>query len=147
MEEKVLREFILTLDTSFKKLVKETIETSGVTNLSVNQIQYIEAIGRLGRPTVTEIAEELNITKASATAGINKLVSLGYAFKNQSTEDKRIYHVALTEASQTFMRLHQQALGEYVAFMNQLLTPNETKQFEQTLKKLINGFYEKQHSQ
>lgn len=143
MMEKILREFIITLDTSFKKLVKETIETAGVSNLSVNQIQYIQAIGKLRNPTISEIAHDLNITKASATAGINKLVSLGYAKKSQSTEDKRIFHVTLTEASQTFIRLNQQALEDYVDFISQLLSPEELKQFKATLEKLINGFYEK----
>ncbi|MGM0751721.1 MAG: MarR family winged helix-turn-helix transcriptional regulator [Bacillota bacterium] len=141
--EEILREFIVTLDTSFKKLVQETIETAGVSNLSVNQIQYIQAIGTLRYPTISEIAEELNITKASATTGINKLVSLGYAKKSQSTEDKRIYHVTLTESSQTFMRLHQKALEDYVAFIERLLTPDEAEQFKRTLEKLIKGFYEK----
>jgi DNA-binding MarR family transcriptional regulator len=141
--EQILREFIVMLDSSFKKLVKETIETAGVPNLSVNQIQYIEAIGKLGRPTISEIADQLNITKASATAGINKLVQLGYAKKSQSTEDKRIYHVTLTEASQKFIQLNQQALEEYVAFISQSLTAEEEQQFEETLKKLIKGFYDK----
>jgi DNA-binding MarR family transcriptional regulator len=57
--QKILSEFIMTLDTSFKKLVKETIETAGVSNLSVNQIQYIQAIGKLQNPTISEIANEL----------------------------------------------------------------------------------------
>ncbi|QHE62626.1 MarR family transcriptional regulator [Rossellomorea vietnamensis] len=141
--EQILREFIVTLDTSFKKLVQETIETAGVSNLSVNQIQYIQAIGKLGNPTISEIADSLNITKASATAGINKLVSLGYAKKTQSTEDKRIYHVTLTESSLTFMRLNQQALEDYVSFIEHLLTAEETEQFKRTMEKLIKGFYEK----
>ncbi|PFA69208.1 MarR family transcriptional regulator [Bacillus sp. AFS015802] len=141
--EDILREFIVTLDTSFKKLVQETIETAGVSNLSVNQIQYIQAIGKLGYPTISEIADSLNITKASATAGINKLVSLGYAKKTQSNEDKRIYHVALTESSQTFMRLNQQALEDYVSFIEHLLTVDEAEQFKRTMEKLIKGFYEK----
>lgn len=141
--DQILREFIVTLDTSFKKLVKETIETAGVSNLSVNQIQYIQAIGKLKNPTISEIAEELKITKASATTGINKLVSLGYAKKSQSTQDKRIFHVTLTEASETFIRLNQQALEEYVAFISHLLTPEEVEQFKKTLEKLIKGFYQK----
>lgn len=141
--QKILSEFIMTLDTSFKKLVKETIETAGVSNLSVNQIQYIQAIGKLQNPTISEIADELKITKASATAGINKLVSLGYAKKSQSTLDKRIFHVALTEPSQTFIRLNQKALEEYVNFIKQMLSPEELDQFQSTIEKLIKGFYEK----
>ncbi|UPM55561.1 MarR family winged helix-turn-helix transcriptional regulator [Gottfriedia acidiceleris] len=141
--EKILREFITTLDTSFKMLIKNTIETVGVANLSVNQIQYIQAIGKLGSPTISEIANELKITKASATAGINKLVNLGYAQKNQSTIDKRMYHVTLTESSQTFMRLHKQALVEYVDFIKKSLTIEESVQFKLILEKLIKEFYQK----
>ncbi|MQR94450.1 MarR family winged helix-turn-helix transcriptional regulator [Fictibacillus phosphorivorans] len=145
--EKTLNEFIITLDTSFKKLIEDTIQTAGVTNLSVNQIQYIQAIGKLNNPTISEIAEALNIAKASATTGINKLVQLGYAKKSQSTIDKRVYHVTLTENSKTFIQLNQQALENYVSFIKQLLSPDEAKQFEKTLEKLIKGFYQRERSQ
>ncbi|MBA2175834.1 MarR family transcriptional regulator [Halobacillus locisalis] len=141
--EKVLREFITTLDTSFKRLVEDAMETAGVKNLSVNQIQYIEVIGKLGNPTLSEIASELNITKASATAGVNKLVNLGYAEKNQSNVDKRIYHVSLTQTSEKFIQLEQQALEEYVSFISQSLTKEEEDQFSSTLNKLVKGFYKR----
>ncbi|ANC77367.1 hypothetical protein ABE65_011370 [Fictibacillus phosphorivorans] len=145
--EKTLNEFIITLDTSFKKLIEDTIQTAGVTNLRVNQIQYIQAIGKLNNPTISEIAEALNITKASATTGINKLVQMGYAKKSQSTIDKRVYHVTLTENSKTFIQLNQQALENYVSFIKQLLSADEAKQFEKTLEKLIKGFYQRERSQ
>ncbi|MFG6497596.1 hypothetical protein P8610_19715 [Fictibacillus sp. UD] len=70
-------------------------------------------------------------------------MSLGYAKKSQSTQDKRIFHVTLTKSSETFIRLNQQALEEYVAFISHLLTPEEVEQFKKTLEKLIKGFYQK----
>ncbi|TGB03481.1 MarR family winged helix-turn-helix transcriptional regulator [Halobacillus salinus] len=143
--ENILREFIGTLDASFKKLVQETMESAGVSNLSVNQIQYIETIGRLGSPTVSEVATQLNISKASATAAINKLVTLGYAEKNQSSHDKRIYHVTLTEPSEGFIQLENQALKQYVTFISQSLSNEEKQQFEATLEKLVQGFYRKEN--
>jgi DNA-binding MarR family transcriptional regulator len=65
------------------------------------------------------------------------------AKKSQSTVDKRIFHVALAEPSQTSIRLNQQALEEYVNFIRQMLSPEELEQFQSTIEKLIKGFYEK----
>jgi DNA-binding MarR family transcriptional regulator len=63
--EEVLIEFINTLDTSVKKLQ----EGASVSQLTISQFQYIDAIHQLQQPTLTEVAEKLTITKASVNVG------------------------------------------------------------------------------
>jgi DNA-binding MarR family transcriptional regulator len=63
--EEVLIEFISTLDTSVKKLQ----EGASVSQLTIRQFQYIDAIHQLQQPTLTEVAEKLTITKASVNVG------------------------------------------------------------------------------
>ena len=75
--ERSLIEFVDTLDQSLKKLQRKVGDGSGFARLTINQLHYIDAINALGEPTITEIAEKLKITKASVTAGINKLIQVG----------------------------------------------------------------------
>jgi len=138
--ELLLIEFINTLDLSLKKLQKEIGDSSGFSSLTISQLQYIDAIHALGAPAITEIANELNITKASVTAGVNKLVDMGYLTKTQSEEDKRVFHVSLTEAGQILTRAKSQALKEYGDFIMDALSEEEAQQFETFLKKLVAYF-------
>jgi DNA-binding MarR family transcriptional regulator len=108
--------------------------------LTISQLQYIQAIGMLGEPTITDIAHQLGITKASVTAGVNKLVQMGYVTKAQSAEDRRVFHVSLTEASQQLVQTKKQALQAYGAFIEAALTAEEAVQLEGILTKLVQHF-------
>ena len=81
--EKLLIEFINTLDLSLKKIHLEAGSDSGMSKLTIHQFQYIDAIHELGEPTLSEIAERLHISKASVTTGLQKLAKMGYILKTQ----------------------------------------------------------------
>jgi DNA-binding MarR family transcriptional regulator len=138
--EKVLIEFIDTLDASLKKLQKEAGVADGFANLTISQFQYIDAVHALGSPAVSEIADRLQISKASATAGVNKLIKRGYLTKSQSEQDRRVFHVQLTAAGQQLVGAKYRALAEYEAFVLGALTPEEAVQFQTILTKLIDHF-------
>jgi DNA-binding MarR family transcriptional regulator len=134
--EEVLIEFINTLDTSFKKLQKG----ESVSQLTISQFQYIDAIHQLQQPTITEVAEKLTITKASVTAGINKLIQKGYVIKIQSHEDKRVFRVSLTETGKQLIEAKYLALKEYGDFITAALTEDEAREFKAIMIKLVQLF-------
>ncbi len=138
--ERSLIEFVDTLDQSLKKLQREVGDTSGFAKLTINQLHYIDAIHSLGEPTITEIAEKMKITKASVTTGINKLIQLGYVEKNQSTIDRRVFHVRLTDPAQELIQARFQALREYGEVVRAALSEEETRQFQATLAKIVQLF-------
>ena len=133
--EKILTEFINTFDISLKKF--QSSEASGISRLTISQLQYIDAIYSLGQPTITEIAEKLNITTA-----INKLCELGYATKTSSQEDKRCLHVNLTETSLRLIEAKHRTLHAYGELIRSALSDEEARQFEATLSKIINLFHQ-----
>lgn len=138
--EDLLIAFINTLDLSLRNLQAKVGDGSGISKLTIHQFQYIDAIYQLGEPTITEIAYRLNITKASVTTGVNKLIALGYVIKTQSSEDKRVFHVSITEASGQLIKAKYQALKEYGEFIGAALSEEEARQFKATLTKLVNVF-------
>lgn len=133
--EKILLEFIATLDHSLKK--QQTVDFS---QLTVSQFQYLDAIAALGEPTISEVAARLGFSKASATTALNKLAALGFVVKTQSEADKRVFHVSLTAAGKQLALAKAQTIKTYVAFVAAALTAEEARQFEMILSKLVAQF-------
>jgi len=138
--EYLLIEFVDTFDLSLKKIQQQVGAASGISKLTISQFQYIDAIHALGEPTITDIAVRLNITRASVTTGINKLVRMGYVLKTQSLADKRVFHVSLTDAGEQLISAKYQALKEYGEFLGSALSEAEARQFERTLTKIVKLF-------
>lgn len=135
--DELLSDFIKTLDVSFKQHLSAA---SDVSKLTVSQTFYIEAIHTLDEPTVTQLAERLGITKASVTAGVNKLVRRGYVTKTRSDRDKRVFYLSLTPASEKMIQAKSQVLDEYGASVRAVLTDDEAKQLEVIITKLVRHF-------
>jgi DNA-binding MarR family transcriptional regulator len=133
--DKILLEFIETLDQSLKRL-----QPDGFAHLTVSQFQYIEAIAALGQPTITDIAARLGFSKPSVTAGIQKLVEMGFVTKAQSETDKRVFYIALTETGAALVAAKAQTLKEYGEFIRSALSAEEARQFEAILTKLVQVF-------
>jgi len=138
--EKILIEFVNTLDSSFKKRLAETGSFSGVSQLTIAQFQYIDAIHDLKAPNVTEIANKLNLAKASVSTGINKLIAQGYVTKTQSDLDKRVFYLGLTKIGRRTIDARNQTLKEYSDFIDAALSKDEAEQFETILIKLVDLF-------
>ncbi|MDO5140165.1 MAG: MarR family transcriptional regulator, partial [Eubacteriales bacterium] len=51
----------------------------------------------LGRPSVSRFAEFTSMSSANAADKVNKLVKKGYLRKIQSTEDKRVFYLEVTQ--------------------------------------------------
>lgn len=133
--EKILLEFIATLDHTLKKQ-----QTAGFSQLTFSQFQYVDAIATLGEPTVSEVAARLGFSKASATAAINKLTALGFVSKTQSEVDKRVFYVDLTESGRRLVEARARTIQAYVDFVVSALTEDEMRQFEAILGKLVVRF-------
>ena len=142
--EKYLIDFVDTLDQSLKKLQRQVGSGSRFSTLTINQFHYIDVIARLGEPTITEIAEELKITKASVTGGVNKLIGLGFVQKTRSSNDRRVFHVRLTQTAQELVEARFQALQEYGLFVQSALSEEEARQLEATIVKITQLFKEKE---
>jgi len=143
--EKYLIEFVDTLDQSLKKLQRQVGSGSGFSTLTINQFHYIDAIARLGEPTITEIAEELKITKASVTGGVNKLIRLGFVQKTRSNDDRRVFHVRLTQTAQELVEARFQALHEYGQLVQSVLSEEEARQFKAAIEKITQLFKDKEN--
>ena len=56
-----------------------------------------EIVQAMGRPTINEFASFVGISPSNAAYKINSLIQKGYLSKEQSEDDKREYHLAVTQ--------------------------------------------------
>ena len=57
----------------------------------------MEIINALGHPTIAEFSSFVNISAPNAAYKINSLIQKGYITKEQSPDDKREYHLSVTQ--------------------------------------------------
>lgn len=81
-------------------------------NISINEMHMIELIakGKTGM-TVSEIAQQLKVTKPSVTVAVNKLVQKGYCEKQRLPGDGRAVQVMLTPEGKKVGRSTAAATG------------------------------------
>jgi DNA-binding MarR family transcriptional regulator len=105
--------------------------------LSVRQMLYLNTIIRMGHPTFSELAKELNVSKPSVTANVTTLIRKGYVQKVQDHEDLRTYHIVLTHKAEEFNDLHQNIHKELARHLAKQLDSEEIDQLSRLLSKAL----------
>ena len=74
-------------------------------SLSAMEAFSLEVINMLGEPTVSQFADFLNISQSNATYKVNNLIKKGYLLRENSTTDRREYHLILSEKYYSYMNI------------------------------------------
>jgi len=124
-------EILTMLIGDYEEEMFDQFKNAGIT---VKQAGYLEAINALGNPNQVELAGKLGLSKPSVTAIVDKLVALGFVKKTQSDEDRRSFHLHLTEKGEKITRMHDE-IHRRIA---DLLVKNLSKDDEKLLVELLN---------
>ena len=87
----------------FRKVFEKVRERDG--SLSAMEALSLDIIRALGEPTVGQFADFLNISQSNATYKVNSLIKKGYLERQNSTTDRREYHLILSEKFYNYMNL------------------------------------------
>ena len=87
----------------YRKVFELVRERDG--SLSAMEAFSLEVIAMLDRPTVGQFADFLNISQSNATYKVNSLMKKGYLERENSTTDRREYHLVLSEKFYNYMKL------------------------------------------
>lgn len=110
--EKVYDKFKLQF---YRKVFELVRERDG--SLSAMEAFSLEVIKMLDSPTIGRFAEFLNISQSNATYKVNSLIKKGYLERENSTSDRREYHLVLSEKYYNYIGLltsYQQIVMERV---------------------------------
>lgn len=94
----------------------------------------MEIIYALNKPTVAQFASIANISSPNAAYKINNLIRKGYLKKVQSEEDKREYHLEVTDKYMSYYNISYNYLDEVMERISNRLDESDVE----TLVKLLN---------
>jgi DNA-binding MarR family transcriptional regulator len=118
------------------ELESKAFEQEGFSDITMNQMLYLEAVARLGQPAFHDIAEDLGVTRPSVSGIIKKLIKMGYLAKLQSEQDGRVYYIHLTEKGRRFNDLHSEVHQILARRITENLDPFEIEELADLLAKI-----------
>ena len=109
-----------------------------LSDITMNQLYYLEAIYKLDNPTFSELANELKVNKASVTGAMNKLTKLEYVYKVQSDKDQRIFRYSTpSEKGKIAIEIDKKIHEEFSKYIKTCLDENEIEELTKIFKKMI----------
>ena len=93
----------------------------------------METIQALGSPTVNEFATFMRISPPNAAYKVNSLVKKGYIRKVQSPDDRREYHLEVTQKYIDYYDISSGYLVEVMSRVADRFSPEECAKLEEML--------------
>ena len=94
----------------------------------------MEIIYAANGPTVNEFAKIANLSSPNAAYKVNNLIKKGYLEKVQSTEDKREYHLFVTQKYLDYYNISYQYLDTVMNRLEGRFTEEEMETVKKVLK-------------
>lgn len=93
----------------------------------------METIQALGSPTVNEFATFMRISPPNAAYKVNSLIKKGYVRKVQSPQDRREYHLEVTQKYIDYYNISASYMVEVMDRVLARFTPDECGKLEEML--------------
>jgi DNA-binding MarR family transcriptional regulator len=142
--EKELNDILVDTFRSILKVEEETLKKTLI-DLSISELHLLEAVGKnreQGR-TISELAQELDITLPSVTIAIKKLLKKGYVTKVKSGEDGRMVYVVLTKQGRKVDNAHRYFHRQMVRQVSSEFSEEEKQILARGIAKLDEFFKKK----
>ncbi|MCI6011565.1 MAG: MarR family transcriptional regulator [Firmicutes bacterium] len=101
--------------------------------LSATEVLCVELIYAMGRPTINEFASFAQLSAPNAAYKVGNLVKKGYVRKVQSEEDKREYHLEVTEKYMTTYGVTYDYIGKVMKRIRERFSPEQVEELEEIL--------------
>ena len=115
----------------FRKIFDLVREREG--SLSAMEAFSLEVIEMLGNPTVGQFADFLKISQSNATYKVNSLMKKGYLERQNSSVDRREYHLVLSEKYYHYENLLTSYEHTVIGRIEQRLSPEDLRKFDEIL--------------
>lgn len=94
----------------------------------------MEIINALGHPTINEFSSFVNISPPNAAYKINSLIQKGYVTKERSPDDKREYHLSVTQKYYDYYNISQRYLNMVVDRVKERFPEEDVAKLEEMLE-------------
>lgn len=115
---------------------REVALQSSQNSLTFSESFCLEAIYSLGEPTINTFAQFMNISSPNATYKVNSLVQKGYLKKVRSAEDRREYHLVVTDKFSTFHEINTRGYEKTMERICHTFTEEELATLDQFMNRI-----------
>lgn len=132
----MLKDAFFTVYTKFKlHFYQEIFQRFQSREASLTAVETfcMEAIQALGTPTVNEFATFMRISPPNAAYKVNSLIRKGYLQKIQSPDDRREYHLRITQKYINYYNISNAYMSEVMDRISRRFTPAECSRLEEML--------------
>jgi len=134
-----LIDLIAKLSAKMEQLEETAKEEFKFNELTLTQMHYLETINHLQNPSITGLAAEMNLTKPTITAIIEKFIEKDLVIKVKSDDDRRSAHLHLTEKGKQINQMHDHAHRILAEAMTKNLSATEKNILIELLDKVVKG--------
>ena len=111
--------------------------------LSLPQYTLLAVLGEQGECTMGQLAEPLGITMGAVTSLVDRLIHLGYAARERSTEDRRVVKVRLTPEGRDMLQAVIDRGRKFVVALLKDIKPRDRRTFVRVQQKMVDAFLKK----
>ncbi|SCJ44005.1 transcriptional regulator Hpr [uncultured Clostridium sp.] len=129
---------------ALQKVEEKMVKGTQSIDLSISEMHMLEITGKYGEEgcTISDLAQELQITLPSVTVAIKKLERKGYVQKIKSEQDARRVHVVPTRAGRRMNAVHRYFHEQMVRAFIREISEEEKPTLLKAMQNL-NAFLEK----
>lgn len=129
--EFLLRRLCFSVKVAGRKVLRDFDITS-------SQFDILQKLFFKGEMRLTDLSEELGITKGTASGIVKRLVDYGYVRKTKSQVDKRVYNLSITDEGKEVIEEVINKRVEYIRDIFSVFDESKQKAFLEQLKQLTN---------
>lgn len=135
-----LNRLFVELFRDINNIEEKQIKTGEFSNLTINDMHVINAIGTGKAKNMSSVAKPLGVTMGTLTIAVNGLVKKGYVERVRSEEDRRVVLVSLTARGKKAFARHEQFHEDMINGIIKRLDAEELEVLAKSLEDL-NGFF------
>lgn len=125
------------------RIEEKSLDNKFTRGLSITEIHTLDAVGYAEKNPMNVVAARLDVTLATLTIAVNKLVDKGFIERERDEADKRRVLISLTKRGRQVYRSHRLFHKKMVQEALATLTPEEEAVFLEGIAK-VNTFFKAQ---
>ena len=137
MLEQTLTEVYTKFKVHFYQEAFSHIENREAT-LTTTEVFCVEVIHALKNPTVAEFADFIKVSSPNAAYKVNSLIKKGYIEKIQSKEDRREFHLRVTDKFFDYYNLSQNYVNQVIERAKEHFNAKEIEVLDKILGEMSN---------
>ena len=113
------------------------IDKYSVSELTLKQIEYLKKFDEYEYVTISQLAEDLKLSKPSITELVKKFIKLDCVKKEQCSHDARVYYLYLTEKGRGIARIERITNEDFIRRVENCLSEEDISLLIEIISKVI----------